>query len=98
MYLPHISQAVFAASLLVATNVPHIVLSNDDGWATAQIRAQFDALVDAGYQVRSPASTLCSHASNTRRSRNTGHPIGPCVGPVRHGFTLEDAYDPHRAV
>lgn len=59
MYHPLVAQAAFAASLLVATNVPRIVLSNDDGWATAQIRAQFDALVDTGYQVRSSFSTEC---------------------------------------
>ena len=52
MYHPLIAQATFAASLLVAANVSHVILSNDDGWATAQIRAQFNALVDAGYQVR----------------------------------------------
>ena len=28
-----------------------IVLTNDDGWAVAQIRAQFDSLEDAGYNV-----------------------------------------------
>lgn len=28
-----------------------IVLTNDDGWAVAQIRAQNDALIAAGYDV-----------------------------------------------
>ena len=36
----------------IAQGVPKIVLTNDDGWATAQQRAQFQALVGAGYQVR----------------------------------------------
>jgi 5'-nucleotidase len=29
-----------------------IVLTNDDGWAVAQIRAQYDALKSAGHDVR----------------------------------------------
>ena len=29
-----------------------LILTNDDGWAVAQIRAQRDALVDAGVDVR----------------------------------------------
>lgn len=28
-----------------------IIISNDDGWATAQIRQQFDALTSAGHNV-----------------------------------------------
>ena len=30
-----------------------IVISNDDGWAVAQIRAQYDSFRDAGHDVRS---------------------------------------------
>ena len=30
----------------------NLILTNDDGWAVAQIRAQRDALVDAGFDVR----------------------------------------------
>lgn len=30
-----------------------IVLTNDDGWAVAQIRAEFETLSGAGYDVRS---------------------------------------------
>lgn len=98
MYHSLIAQAVLATSLLATVNVPHIILSNDDGWATAQIRAQFDALVDAGYQVRSQFNVTYHVVSNTRGLRNEGHPIGSCVGPVGHEFALEDAYGPHRAV
>ena len=35
--------------LVAATN---IVISDDDGWATAQIRQQFDVLSNAGHNVR----------------------------------------------
>ena len=37
-----------AASLALGHN---ILLTNDDGWATAQIRAQNDALEEAGFSV-----------------------------------------------
>ena len=30
----------------------NIVISNDDGWATAQIRQEFDTLTAAGHNVR----------------------------------------------
>ena len=36
---------------LTATRGQNIVLTNDDGWAVAQIRAQFNALEAAGYNV-----------------------------------------------
>ena len=39
-------------STLAATRAQNIVLTNDDGWAVAQIRAQFDALEAAGHNVR----------------------------------------------
>ena len=38
-----------AASAALSQNV---ILTNDDGWAVAQIRAQFDALNAAGFNVR----------------------------------------------
>ncbi len=41
-----------------ATN---IVISNDDGWATAQIRQQFDALTSAGHNVSTLIQQFGSH-------------------------------------
>ena len=35
-----------------------IVLTNDDGWAVAQIRAEFEALDNVGYDVRSSPSAV----------------------------------------
>ncbi len=35
-----------------------IVIADDDGWATAQIRQQFDTLTSAGHDVSSPYSGL----------------------------------------
>ncbi|KIP01339.1 hypothetical protein PHLGIDRAFT_507449 [Phlebiopsis gigantea 11061_1 CR5-6] len=39
------------ALLTLAAHAERIVISNDDGWAVAQIRAQFNALVEAGHDV-----------------------------------------------
>ena len=48
---------MFSRSLILlwataAVQCTNILLSNDDGWAVAQIRAQRDALVDVGFNVR----------------------------------------------
>lgn len=45
------------ASVAVVAQCQNIVLTNDDGWATAQIRAQDDALNAAGFNVRGGHST-----------------------------------------
>ena len=47
-YLP---QAIALVLLLEHAVAQKIILTNDDGWATAQIRAQRDALVGAGFNV-----------------------------------------------
>jgi 5'-nucleotidase len=41
-----------ALIIVVSAQTTKIVLTNDDGWAVAQIRAQNDALKAAGYDVR----------------------------------------------
>ena len=33
-----------------------VVLTNDDGWATANIRQQYTSLTEAGYNVSLPSS------------------------------------------
>lgn len=47
---------VLLASLVALVQTQKIVLTNDDGWAEAQIRAQFEELVNAGYEVHHSAS------------------------------------------
>ena len=42
--------ALFCGAWAV-TSAKNILLTNDDGWAVAQIRAQFSALVEAGHDV-----------------------------------------------
>ncbi len=47
--LPFVTSAAFCQN---------IVLTNDDGWAVAQIRAQNNALIAAGFNVRDVTRTL----------------------------------------
>lgn len=45
-------QRIFVfVTLLLAANSQNVLLTNDDGWAVAQIRAQNDALIDSGFSV-----------------------------------------------
>ncbi|KAI0789202.1 sure-like protein [Abortiporus biennis] len=69
----------FVLSLLAATlvNSQNIVLTNDDGWAVAQIRAQFDALTTAGFNV--VLSAPAENQSGTGSSSATPKPLTqPC--------------------
>lgn len=43
---------VFLATVITSGGGQKLVLTNDDGWAVAQIRAEYEALVWAGYDVR----------------------------------------------
>ena len=47
--IPIATLLLCAASAALSQNV---ILTNDDGWAVAQIRAQFNALNAAGFNVR----------------------------------------------
>lgn len=44
--------------------IGNLVISNDDGWATAQIRAQFEALIDAEYNVCTKLFSACSNTAD----------------------------------
>lgn len=54
------SQSILVPLLAFAAAVDatKVVLTNDDGWAVAQIRAQKNALTSAGFDVRSDHSEL----------------------------------------
>jgi len=41
-------------TLVVGATAQNIVLTNDDGWAVAQLRDEYNMLTTAGYQVRDP--------------------------------------------
>ena len=52
--MSHKTVALLGLALTLPTSViaQNIVISDDDGWATAQIRAQYESLSSAGYNVR----------------------------------------------
>ena len=70
-----ILRAVSFALLLKHAAAKKIVLTNDDGWAVAQIRAQFDALEAAGFDVS-------ENAKDSKRLLTAlfrpGDPFCPC--------------------
>ncbi|KAH9837801.1 sure-like protein [Rhodofomes roseus] len=96
MYHPLIAQAALAVSFLAAASGPrNLVLSNDDGWATAQIRAQFDALVDAGYEVilSAPAVNQSGKGSRSKTPTTLDEPceFDTCpVGSPAEGFNASN--------
>ncbi|KAK7029867.1 survival protein sure-like phosphatase/nucleotidase [Favolaschia claudopus] len=90
-------RAVFAAlvCLVSAQSGKKIVLTNDDGWAVAQIRAQNDALKAAGYNV--VLSGPAVDKSGTGSSSTTPTKLsGPCEfnscpsGSPATGFNASD--------
>lgn len=59
----HISQS--CSLLLIFTlciTAQNVLLTNDDGWAVAQIRAQNTALINAGFNVRIKSSFVRRHS------------------------------------
>ena len=52
-------QLVLLAMLGTVGSAQRIAISNDDGWATAQVRAEFNALNAAGYDVHPSHVVLC---------------------------------------
>lgn len=51
------SHIVFLLPVALSAFCQKVVLTNDDGWATAQIRAQNNALKAAGFNVSSLLSS-----------------------------------------
>ncbi|KAI0689373.1 survival protein sure-like phosphatase/nucleotidase [Cytidiella melzeri] len=62
------------ALLLVSARTQKIVLTNDDGWAVAQIRAEYEGLTEAGYEV-----ILSCPAQNWSGSGSLSVPALPTV-------------------
>lgn len=53
-----LSAVVLLAAVLSSAFAHNFLISNDDGWATAQARAQFDSFANAGFNVRAPSPIL----------------------------------------
>lgn len=65
-------------SLVTGTSAQKILLTNDDGWAVAQLRDEYNQLTAAGYQVSSISyrdPTISFISFNTKYS---GHPLCAC--------------------
>lgn len=79
---------------IAVTRSQNILLTNDDGWAVAQIRAQFNALDAAGYNVR-PGYSFAAWSScgdlHTDLYLLIGNTFGPCAGPKRHRLFFRNA-------
>ncbi|KAH9922136.1 sure-like protein [Fomitopsis serialis] len=86
---------VSLATSFAAASAQNLVISNDDGWATAQIRAQFDALTGAGYDVvlSAPAINQSGKGSQTTTPQVLTEPcqFDTCpVGSPPFGFNASD--------
>lgn len=65
------------AILVASTTAQRIVLTNDDGWAVAQLRDEYNMLIAAGYQVILSAPAV--NKSGTGNSTTTPTPLtAPC--------------------
>ncbi|KZT69457.1 survival protein sure-like phosphatase/nucleotidase [Daedalea quercina L-15889] len=88
---------LLAAILAVYVSAQNLVICNDDGWATAQIRAQYESLSNAGYNVVLSCPAL--NQSGTGSLSKTPTPMTvPCefdtcpIGSPAEGY---NASDPH---
>jgi len=89
-------QPLLLASTLAGSIIPqNIVLTNDDGWAVAQIRAQYDALKAAGFDAI--LSAPAENQSGSGSSSATPIPLTkPCefnscpAGSPAEGFNASD--------
>ncbi|KAI0334145.1 sure-like protein [Cubamyces sp. BRFM 1775] len=73
-----ITQAALAALLMTSSEAvaQKVLLTNDDGWAVAQIRAQYDSLVQEGYNV-----VLSAPAENKSGTGSSSAPPEPLQSP-----------------
>jgi 5'/3'-nucleotidase SurE len=80
--------SLFALATTSTTKATNIVLTNDDGWATAQIRAQYEALKAAGFPtiLSAPAENQSGTGSSTSTPKPTTEPCEfntcPTGGPA----------------
>ncbi|KAF7307746.1 SurE domain-containing protein [Mycena kentingensis (nom. inval.)] len=90
---PLVALALLVGSTLAAPSANKLVLTNDDGWATAQIRAQFQALNAAGYNtiLSAPAENQSGTGSFSRTPTNLTSPCEFNSCPSGSNATGHDA-------
>ncbi|OCH88932.1 sure-like protein [Obba rivulosa] len=88
---------LFVLSFAVAARSQNVVLTNDDGWATANIRAQYDSLTAGGFNV--VLSAPAENQSGTGSLSKTPVPLTePCefdtcpAGSPAEGFNVSDPH------
>ncbi len=79
--------------LVAATNL-NIVISDDDGWATAQIRQQFDVLWKAGHNVR-VAAMFEAMALIRPDFSHIGGVVRSSPQPVEQELAVQDPHSSH---
>ncbi len=77
------SAAVLALAISAPTQAVNILISNDDGFETANIRALYQRLVEAGHSVIIAAPTQNQSGQGGRVEFL--RPIGPLASNTRHG-------------
>lgn len=85
-------------ALVTVVTATNIVLTNDDGWAVAQIRAQNTALKNAGYTVRTSfkfAAWVGIGMEADTLGSLSGHSVCACRKPVRYRLLIHHAVSPH---
>ncbi|KAH8101315.1 sure-like protein [Cristinia sonorae] len=101
MYTPSRTASFFillSSFLASAVNAQNIVLTNDDGWATAQIREQYQSLKDAQYDVILSAPALDNSGTGSLSLPIIPPVLIPCefnscaIGSPGKGV---DSVDPH---
>lgn len=90
-----ISCGLFLCAVLQISQAQKIVLTNDDGWAVAQIRAEFTALVNDGYDVR---TTGLFSMIIVLQLLLSGRFVGSSREPVRHWVINDHADYLHRGM
>ncbi|KAI1782915.1 sure-like protein [Ganoderma leucocontextum] len=86
--------AVAVALLFQGASAHNILLTNDDGWAVAQIRAQRDSLANAGFNVilSSPTHDMSGTGSSTATPRPLSTPcqFNTPAGSSAEGLNASD--------
>ena len=71
---------------LITIRAQTIILTNDDGWAVAQIRAQYSALKAGGFDVSISLLLLCQQ---TYAPTSIGRTFCTCRRPVGDGVLVK---------